>query len=257
MKKVIVLLLLLAATPVSAETLHFRGYEFQSYIVSDSPSPGWYEKRNRYQGSIYVREGGEYSVLVKNPLPVRVAVSVSVDGLNTIDGRSGRMSQGRKWIIQPYGSITIRGWQTGDNNLRKFVFTRPRYSYAAWRERRDGRRLTQNLGEIKVAYFWNREELRDVLSPPIEYGYKNYPTDNLSSRRHMGLSAPSRFDQKAGTGMGRHEHNPVRAVNFHYNTGMYSERNVLTIRYSFDNYRDYHAPYQQWQPSRRYAPEMP
>src|ERR1700730_10344398 len=63
------------------------------------------------RGRTYVEaiEGAEYEVRIRNPLPVRVAVALSVDGLNTINTRHTSAWQSSKWVIAPYQTIHISG----------------------------------------------------------------------------------------------------------------------------------------------------
>ena len=63
---------------------------------------------------------------------VRVAVALSVDGLNTIDARHTDASSARKWVLGPYEAVTIRGWQTNSAQARRFFFTTEDESYGGW-----------------------------------------------------------------------------------------------------------------------------
>lgn len=263
------ILLLMTAAPAQAGT-YFQGYYFSAHLESSSRRlpvrPLW----NSSVQSVSVAEGDEYSIVVSNPLPVRVAALVTVDGLNTIDGEATVADRGPKWIVPAHGTIRIEGWQTGDSSQRKFVFTKSGYSYARWREEVDQRNYTHKLGQIKVAYFWNSRELNDALRWNRPYGlygkrHRGYSSGVESSADSL-LSAPSNFGGNAGTGMGRYEYNPVRAVHFNYDTGMFSEHEAIRIFYRF-NGSCYRAggfcdvprpiPYPYHDPVRRYAPEMP
>src|SRR6185436_11390356 len=59
------------------------------------------------RGRTYVEAlaGQEYEVRIRNPLPYRVAVALSVDGLNSIDARHTSAWNASKWVIEPYGTI--------------------------------------------------------------------------------------------------------------------------------------------------------
>jgi len=57
--------------------------------------------------------GAEYELRLTNPLPERVAVAVSVDGLNVIDARHTAAWDASKWVIHPHGTLTLSGWQVG------------------------------------------------------------------------------------------------------------------------------------------------
>jgi hypothetical protein len=71
------------------------------------------ELKSKTEKSIEALKGKEYEIRLHNPFPVRVAVALSVDGLNTIDAQHTTAAHGRKWVIGPYETITISGWQTG------------------------------------------------------------------------------------------------------------------------------------------------
>ncbi len=72
------------------------------------------QPRYAHDGRWYVeaRKGREYAIRLRNPYAVRVAVALSVDGLNTIDARETTAADARKWVLDPYETVTISGWQT-------------------------------------------------------------------------------------------------------------------------------------------------
>ena len=68
----------------SAATVRYdRGFEVQ--ILVDGRSLEEYAAHGR--SYVQAIAGAEYEVRIRNPLPYRVAVALSVDGLNTIDAR--------------------------------------------------------------------------------------------------------------------------------------------------------------------------
>ena len=75
------------------------------------------------------RKGKEYAIRLRNPYGVRVAVALSVDGLNTIDARETTATEARKWVLDPYETVTISGWQTSQTEARRFEFTTEARSY--------------------------------------------------------------------------------------------------------------------------------
>ena len=83
------------------------------------------QRQYAYQGRWYVEaaKGHEYTIRMRNPYGVRVAVALSVDGLNTIDARQTTASKARKWVLDPYETVTISGWQTSQTEARRFEFT--------------------------------------------------------------------------------------------------------------------------------------
>ena len=97
-----------------------------------------------HNGRLYVEalKGREYAIRLRNPYPVRVAVALSVDGLNTIDARETTAGDARKWVLGPYEIVTISGWQTSQSEARRFEFTTEARSYGAALGK------TENLGMI-------------------------------------------------------------------------------------------------------------
>ena len=109
------------------------------------------QPRYAHEGRWYVEaRKGEYAIRLRNPYPVRVAVALSVDGLNTIDARETTAAEARKWVLGPYETITISGWQTSQLEARRFEFTTEARSY--------GQALgkTANLGVISAVFFKER-----------------------------------------------------------------------------------------------------
>src|SRR5262245_51532930 len=68
--------------------------------------------------SVEALKGREYAIRLRNPYPVRVGVALSVDGLNTIDARETTATAARKWVLGPYETVTISGWQTSRVHAR-------------------------------------------------------------------------------------------------------------------------------------------
>ncbi len=138
--------LLLTVGP-HAHGLSNRGFELR--VVAGGAS----RPELRHRGATYVEalEGREYTLRLHNPLGRRVAVALAVDGLNTIDARHTAPSSAAKWVIEPYGTVEITGWQVSPGEARRFYFTTERDSYGAWLGE------TENLGVIEAVFFRERE----------------------------------------------------------------------------------------------------
>jgi hypothetical protein len=113
---------------------------------------GWPLGELHGNGRCYVEAspGHEYALRLTNNTGRRVAMAVSVDGLNTIDAKTTTARAGSKWILEPYESIVLEGWQTSAALARRFYFTTEKSSYGAWLGK------TANLGVIAAAVFRER-----------------------------------------------------------------------------------------------------
>jgi hypothetical protein len=260
-----------------AATTRFKGYDFESYLTTDTWGrfPEVWKHGAPY---LQVTEGAEYSIVINNPLPVRVAVAVTVDGLNVINGKRSSPDKAEKWMIDANSSLTLRGWQTGQSSLRRFYFTDQSGSYADWKGKRDNKDYVKNLGVIGVAYFWNKAELEAALHPPVPFvyrdddrrltkrGYGSSMSDEVQSApKASGSARPAspacealkEKEEKAGTGMGHHETNNVVDVEFHYDAGMYKTSSVLSIYYEFAQPQPMPQPFSGDNGRPDFSPEMP
>jgi len=145
-------------------------------LVNGAPVPTYFHKGTTYLEAI---KGKEYEIRLTNPLGVRIAVALAVDGLNTIDARHTEARFGRKWVLEPYQSIVISGWQTNARQARRFYFTTEDRSYSAWLNK------TKNLGIISAAFF--KEKIRLVQPEPILSAVPESPQAG-SPHRHKDQS---------------------------------------------------------------------
>jgi hypothetical protein len=194
-------------------------------IVSGAPQPLY-----AHDGRWYVeaRKGHEYAIRLRNPYPVRAAVALSVDGLNTIDARETTAGDARKWVLGPYETVTISGWQTSQREARRFEFTTEERSY--------GQALgkTTNLGVISAVFFkervptTTREISRDEKSRRTPAAPAAAPMEQEAA---AAAGAANKADEFAATGMGRRtdhavaqvwldlEDAPAQTVNIRYEFG--------------------------------------
>ena len=223
-----------------------RGFEVQ--ILVDGRPLEEYDAR----GKSYVEAlaGAEYEVRIHNPLPYRVAVALSVDGLNSIDARHTTAWNASKWVIEPYGTINISGWQMSSERARRFYFTSERDSYGA----KLGQ--TSNLGVVSAVFFRERRAYPVPIAPPP----RPYPPYKEDGRRRSGEAptagstaessvdgsdaarsqdkaaqrkgqvVPQPDDEYAATGIGRSVQNDVRWVNMELDSRPAGE---VVIRYEY------------------------
>lgn len=191
-------------------------------LVNGHPLTEYYGRGRTYIEAI---QGAEYELRVRNPSPDRVAVALSVDGLNTIDARHTSAWNASKWVIEPYQTITISGWQMSTERARRFYFTNERDSYGA----KLGQ--TANLGVITAVFFRERDRPISVTPPP--YIPRDRMESNQSSRGQeapAAKSTPRDDDDYAATGIGRNVRNDVRWVNMDLDPNVAGE---VTIRYEY------------------------
>lgn len=194
-------------------------------LVGGRPLEEYAARGQRYVEAL---EGAEYTVRLTNPLSVRVAVSLSVDGLNTIDAERTSAWDASKWVLMPYQSVTISGWQMSARRARRFYFTSERDSYAA-KINRPG-----NQGVIAAVFYRERAPIAQEVAPPGRpYEREPYGRDDRakkdeaaesgapppanSARRSSPTLRPedksSQPDDYAATGIGRSVGHDVERVN--------------------------------------------
>jgi hypothetical protein len=197
------------------------------------------------RGRRYVEalENAEYELRIHNPTGSRVAVALAVDGLNTIDARHTSAWDAHKWVIEPYGTIHVRGWQMSSENARRFYFTTERDSYAA--------KLGQaaNLGLITAVFFRERRPITIMPVTPAEprppYKEEDRTRDQRSAPSSAGESSqseggrdaaksarsyPPPDDESAATGIGRSVRNDVQWIKMDLDSRPAGE---ITIRYEY------------------------
>lgn len=164
-------------------------------LIDDVP-----QQRYAHRGRWYVEaiKGREYAIRLRNPFGVRVAVALSVDGLNTIDARQTTAAHARKWVLEPYQTVTISGWQTSRTEARRFEFTTEEKSYGHALGR------TDNLGVISAVFF------RERPHTPIADAA---PEPQRRAAQAPAASEVKRADNEyAATGMGRRTGHAVTQV---------------------------------------------
>jgi len=203
-------------------------------LVNGRPLEEYYARGKSYVEAI---EGAEYEVRIRNPLPFRVAVALAVDGLNTIDARRTTAWNASKWVIEPYGTINITGWQMSSERARRFYFTSERDSYGA----KLGK--TSNLGVVSAVFFHERRPIVAPATPAPRPPYEEEgrrdnspqaPTAGSrtedSSKQRQGQIAPVPDDEYAATGIGRSVRNDVQWINLELESRPAAE---VMIRYEY------------------------
>jgi hypothetical protein len=211
-------------TPVSAQQSRHAGPDVE-ILVDGVP-----RTRYAHAGRWYVEavKGREYAILLRNPYPVRVAVALSVDGLNTIDARETTARDARKWVLAPHQTVTIRGWQTSRSEARRFEFTTEEASY--------GQALgkTANLGVVSAVFFKERASLAMRLREQERQSADSSgaPAPSLAAPASPESRAMGKAEQNeyAATGMGERTEHVVEQVRLDLESAPAAS---ISVRYEF------------------------
>ena len=197
-------------------------------VTASEPSPsveilvgGTPQPRYAHQGRWYIeaRKSREYAIQLRNPFGVRVAVALSVDGLNTIDARQTSAADARKWVLDPYETVTISGWQTTRTEARRFEFTTEERSYGQALGR------TTNFGVISAVFF--KERVPEVRT--ADESARAQAQQPAAAPRNDSL-AKRENEEYAATGMGRRTDHLVSEVRLNLEN---VPAHTVNIRYEF------------------------
>jgi hypothetical protein len=223
------------STPGTYRPWH-GGFDVQ-VLVGGRPLP---QETSDGERRVEALAGADYELRLANPLPERVAVALSVDGLNVIDARHSTPREASKWLIHPRESLTISGWQVGSERARRFYFTTERDSYA----NRIGRQ--GDFGVISAVFYRERRPGPEILSRRLAVpeqrdgiGADDVPAaaqlaPGSDGRSRKRLTPSWRYDSRAATGIGRSVRSEVQEVSMELQRDPVA---VVTIRYAF---RPYH-----------------
>ncbi len=232
-------------------------------LVNGVPRPEFAARGARY---IEALPHAEYTIRLTNTTGGRIAVALAVDGLNSIDARHTGAREARKWVLDPWESAEISGWQVERDRARAFFFTTEARSYGAWLGD------TRNLGNIEAVVFRERRPPPPpVYDPPVTpeaeapYGWRGDSSRDKSSAGgrgapaqapvapappasasapasrprgdvqsggglHGGYNEPKPSDDYAATGIGRDQYHPVDTIDLELESRPYS---LLRLRYEF------------------------
>ena len=197
-------------------------------VTASEPSPsveilvgGTPQPRYAHQGRWYIEalKSREYGIQLRNPFGVRVAVALSVDGLNTIDARQTSAADARKWVLDPYETVTISGWQTSRTEARRFEFTTEERSYGQALGR------TANFGVISAVFF--KERVPEVRA--ADESARAQAQQPAAAPRNDSL-AKRENEEYAATGMGRRTDHLVSEVRLNLEN---VPAHTVNIRYEF------------------------
>ena len=231
--------------PPAAEAAYSNGISAQVVVCGSTATE--YGRR----GTTYVeaRDGCEYAIHLTNNTSDRVAIHLSVDGLNTIDASQSSPSNGPRWVLEPWQSAVIPGWQTGSSSSRKFYFTTADGSYAEWIGD------TSDAGQIRIVAYRERQSLPIYIEPSWDGTWRRGDSSSSSGssrgwdadgeasaeKRSRSEAAPSASDslggswqtwrdERAATGIGRETGHSVRTTSFDAESTSFAR---ITFRYGY------------------------
>ena len=225
-------LVLLLAVALPAAALERSAYSLE-ILVNGAPLTEFAARNTTY---IEATEGAEYSIRLRNHTGQRIAVALAVDGLNTIDAKETTAKQASKWILGPYETVTLDGWQTGSETARRFFFTTEDKSYGAWLGK------TSNLGLITAAVFREKPRPMPIQKRSRTSGRSEGRADapapaepmaerEMKSGAGMAGEAPADLSEDlAATGIGRQLQHRVQRVRFEAEA---SPATVMELRYEY------------------------
>jgi hypothetical protein len=235
MKKTILavsLLILLACG--GAQSHDHTGFQLE-VLVNGSTAAKYFQS-----GKVYIEavKNQEYSIRLTNPLNRRVAVALAVDGLNSIDARTSDALSAKKWVLGPYETITINGWQVNQQQARKFFFTTEAKSYGQWLGK------TQNLGIISAVFYcersqWNEGQEINRSSPGEDSSERrssnrdarqDSPQTSAGAASEAAPPAQKKAEDYAATGIGQRTQHEVHWVNMELES---TPAATINLRYEF------------------------
>jgi hypothetical protein len=171
-----------------------------------------------------------YALRLSNHTGERLGVVVTVDGLNAISGErepglpAGRGPAGRMYVLGPWDSVTVQGWRTSLDEVRRFTFVDEKRSYAARSGKANGKMGWIELAvyrEVRPAYSGVSPLGRDRAGAAAE-GRDEGERDasaRADAPRHAPPSSPQAVEPAApgsypGTGWGSAAHDPAVLVEF-------------------------------------------
>lgn len=136
--------------------------------------------------------GERYIIKAINNSNQRIAMAISVDGLNIITGeRSFNRPNESMYVLNPRQSASFEGWRSSYNQVQRFYFTSEKDSYAG----RKGD--SSQTGWIKAAVYKEKQQ--------YERQYLKEQADSVAERS---------VSSKAGTGYGEGSYSPVSLTDF-------------------------------------------
>ncbi|MCC6215726.1 MAG: hypothetical protein IT376_12750 [Polyangiaceae bacterium] len=185
---------------------------------------------HRGQTWVLGEQGERYAIRVSNPTSRRVEAVVSVDGRDAVSGRVADYARDRGYVLEPGGSVTLRGFRQSLERVATFRFAAPEDSYSARRG------TPENVGVIGVAFFPERAR-RPAIADDDTRRRPRPPAPRSSPRREgrsegRGAAADRSAEAPSGLGTeyGESRYDEAREVGFVRASPRRPER-IVVVRY--------------------------
>jgi hypothetical protein len=128
-----------------------------SVAVEGRPAPLYAAPDGSGRFYLEARRGTRYDLRIENRSGQRVGVLVAVDGLNAVSGEREPAAfrpdarPGRMYVLGPWEDVSVRGWRTSLDEVRRFTFTDEQRSYATRSGQANGK-----MGWIEVKVYRER-----------------------------------------------------------------------------------------------------
>ena len=145
---------------------------------------------------------GEYQILLRNDTSSRRLAVISVDGINIIDGETASYG-GAGYLLEPWQTVTLKGWRRSESEAAAFQFKADVGSYAA-----QTGRGTSNTGIIGVALFDEKPK------PPAPHAWRSggVTISTLSRESGLGDPTPTKIHESMLRGASEGETSPYRSM---------------------------------------------
>jgi hypothetical protein len=198
-------------------------------LVDGMPAPLFLRPGSWDREYFQAFRGKNYSIQVTNNSGERVAVLMSVDGLNVVSGQKSSLSnQEGMYVLGPWSSATISGWRTSLNDVRRFVFVDEERSYASRTDQANG-----DMGWIRVLSFREQPQRiawRDEVKERSNEGGAKSQAAPAPSAGELRANGTREDDSAPGTGWGERRYDPVSRTDF---TAVANPTDQIVLRYEY------------------------
>lgn len=140
--------------------------------------------------------GKKYRVKMVNETDCRIAVTLAVDGLNSVDSKDVKRRGGDvAWVLSPDDETVIPGFQSGMSQAKEFFWTTPESAHSD---------RVSEIGAIEMHVYYE-----DTPCVREQFDIDNYYIEEgAAETRSLGKGA------EMGTGAGNEVDNPIIGVTF-------------------------------------------